>query len=39
MAETHLAASTGQMASGTPRNTSPHPDRTAAAVASQGAPV
>ena len=39
MAETHLAASTGQMASGTPRNTSPHPDRAADAAVSQGAPV
>lgn len=32
MAETHLAASTGQMVSGTPRDTSPHPVRTAAAA-------
>ena len=32
MAETHLAASTGQMVSGTPRDTSPQPVRTAAAA-------
>ena len=39
MAPAHLAASTGQMHAGTPRETSPHPARSAAAAARYGAPV
>ena len=39
MAVTHLDASTCQMLSGTPRYTSPQPDRTAAEAVRYGAPV
>ena len=39
MAETHLEASTAQIACGTPRYTSPQPERTEAAAVRYGAPV
>ena len=39
MAHTHFAAVTVQMQEGTPRYTSPHPDRAAPSAARYGAPV
>ena len=39
MALSHFTATMGQISSGTPRNTSPLPLRTAAEAASTGAPV
>ena len=39
MAPQHFTAAAGHMLSGTPRNTSPQPLRSAAAAHSTGAPV